>query len=97
MTVKEYMDKLQRELPELPWIMVDRIVEQYGVSQRDVETLLGLDEYHAEGVKYYEEVVQGDSKLGKRALNWSVWLTRVRSKAHRNPGLYMIFWAYLTR
>ena len=40
------------------------------MPKSDVETLLGLDEYTAVGVKYLDDVAQGDTKLGKRALNW---------------------------
>jgi aspartyl-tRNA(Asn)/glutamyl-tRNA(Gln) amidotransferase subunit B len=59
-------------LPEMPWDTVKRLTEVYGVSKKDVETLLGLDEFDGAGVRYFEEVTQGDSKLGKRAINWSV-------------------------
>lgn len=57
-------------LPEMPWDTVTRLTEFYGVSQKDVETLLGLDEYDGEGVRYFEEVTGGDPKLGKRTINW---------------------------
>lgn len=66
---QSYLDKLQKDLPELPWETVQRISESYGVIQRDVETLLGLDEYDATGIRYFEQVTKGDAKLGKRASN----------------------------
>ncbi|WRT68671.1 aspartyl/glutamyl-tRNA(Asn/Gln) amidotransferase, B subunit [Kwoniella shivajii] len=68
-----YIDKLQDELPEMPWDSVDRLMILYGVSKRDVETLIGLDEYHFLGIKYYEDVVKGDDKkIAKKAMNWIV-------------------------
>ena len=66
------MEKLKAELPEMPWDTVKRLTEHYGVAGRDVETLLGLDEFDGEGVKYFEEVTGGQAKLGKRAINWYV-------------------------
>ena len=66
---QSYLDKLKNDLPELPWETVQRISESYGVIQRDVETLFGLDEYDATGIRYFEQVTQGDAKLGKRASN----------------------------
>jgi hypothetical protein len=50
-------------------VMVERIAEKYGVPPRDVEILFALDEYDASGLRYYEEVVRDDVRLGKRALN----------------------------
>lgn len=44
---------------------------QYNVGQKDVETLLALDEFDGNGIRYFEEVTGGDAKLGKRAINWS--------------------------
>ena len=54
----------------MPWDTVERIVKTYDVPKRDVETLLGLDEYNARGIKFFEEVARGDVNLGKRTLNW---------------------------
>jgi aspartyl-tRNA(Asn)/glutamyl-tRNA(Gln) amidotransferase subunit B len=68
---QSYLDRLRQDLPDLPWETVKRISETYGVIQRDVETLLGLDEYEATGIRYFEEVTQGDTKLGKRTSNLS--------------------------
>jgi len=56
----------------MPWDTVKRLTKVYGVSKKDVETLLGLDEFDGAGVNFFEEVTQGDPKLGKRAINWSV-------------------------
>ncbi|WVQ95200.1 aspartyl/glutamyl-tRNA(Asn/Gln) amidotransferase, B subunit [Kwoniella sp. CBS 9459] len=68
----QYLDILKSSLPEMPWEIVDRLTSTYGVTKRDVETLIGLDEYHALGVRYYEDVVQGDRAIAKRAMNWTV-------------------------
>ncbi|WWC71303.1 aspartyl/glutamyl-tRNA(Asn/Gln) amidotransferase, B subunit [Kwoniella pini CBS 10737] len=67
-----YLEKLREELPEMPWQVVDRLTALYDVQKRDVETLIGLDEYHFEGVRYYEDVVGGDKKIAKKAMNWIV-------------------------
>jgi len=56
----------------MPWDTVKRLTEVYGVSKKDVETLLGLDEFDGAGIRYFEEVTQGEPNLGKRAINWSV-------------------------
>jgi aspartyl-tRNA(Asn)/glutamyl-tRNA(Gln) amidotransferase subunit B len=64
------LDKVKDDLPEMPRDTVKRLTEHYGVSKKDVETLLGLDEFGGAGVKYFEEVTGGDAKLGKRAINW---------------------------
>ncbi|OCF40691.1 glutamyl-tRNA(Gln) amidotransferase subunit B, mitochondrial [Kwoniella heveanensis CBS 569] len=66
----QYLGKLLDNLPEMPWETVDRLTSRYGVTKRDVETLIGLDEYHAQGVRYYEDVVRGDQAIAKRAMNW---------------------------
>lgn len=63
---------MKENLPEMPWDTVKRLTDVYGVSKKDVETLLGLDEFDGAGVRYFEEVTKGDPKLGKRAINWSV-------------------------
>lgn len=65
------MTKLQYNLPEMPWDTTTRLMTHYNVGQRDVETLLALDEFDGNGVKYFEEVTGGEAKLGKRAINWS--------------------------
>ena len=64
------MEKVKDDLPEMPWNTVKRLTEVYGVSKKDVETLLGLDEFDGTGVRYFEDVTAGDAKLGKRAINW---------------------------
>jgi aspartyl-tRNA(Asn)/glutamyl-tRNA(Gln) amidotransferase subunit B len=66
---KTYIEHLKSSLPELPGQTVHRLIEQYGVPKKEVETLIGLDEYHFQGVAYFEQVSQGDNDLGKRALN----------------------------
>jgi aspartyl-tRNA(Asn)/glutamyl-tRNA(Gln) amidotransferase subunit B len=65
-----YLDRLRGSIPEMPWDVVDRLVQQYGVTQRDLETLVGLDEYEGKGLRYYEDVTQGNEKIRKKALNW---------------------------
>ncbi|KAK8854557.1 glutamyl-tRNA(Gln) amidotransferase subunit B, mitochondrial [Kwoniella newhampshirensis] len=67
-----YLTKLRDQLPEMPWQSVERLMTEYGVTKRDVETLLGLDEYEARGVKYFEDVVGGNRSVAKRAMNWIV-------------------------
>lgn len=42
----------------------------YGVPKRDVETLVGLEEYGLQGIRYFEEVIGRNEKIGKKALNW---------------------------
>lgn len=54
----------------MPWQSVERLVKAYGVTKRDAETLLGLDEYGAQGIAYFEEVVKQDKKIAKKASNW---------------------------
>ncbi|KAL0247409.1 glutamyl-tRNA(Gln) amidotransferase subunit B, mitochondrial [Cryptococcus tetragattii IND107] len=66
----EYLDTLRKKLPEMPWQSVERLLEAYGVTKRDAETLLGLDEYGAQGMTYFEEVVKQDKKIAKKAINW---------------------------
>jgi aspartyl-tRNA(Asn)/glutamyl-tRNA(Gln) amidotransferase subunit B len=70
LTKKGYLDNLRKNLPEMPWDTVDRLTKHYGVSKRDVETLLGLDEFDGAGVRYFEQVTGGEAVLGKRAINW---------------------------
>ncbi|OXB35654.1 glutamyl-tRNA(Gln) amidotransferase subunit B, mitochondrial [Cryptococcus neoformans] len=65
-----YLDTLRKNLPEMPWQIVERLVKAYGVTKRDAETLLGLDEYGAQGIAYFEEVVKQDKKIAKKATNW---------------------------
>lgn len=61
---------LRKKLPEMPWQSVERLVKTYGVTKRDAETLLGLDEYGAQGMTYFEEVVKQDKRIAKKAINW---------------------------
>lgn len=56
----------------MPWQTTERLVRDYGLSGKDADTLLNMDEYHAAGVRYFEDVVQGDLALGKKASNWRV-------------------------
>lgn len=68
--LQEYLRTLRKKLPEMPWQSVERLVKTYGVTKRDAETLLGLDEYGAQGMTYFEEVVKQDKKIAKKAINW---------------------------
>lgn len=68
--LQEYLRALRKKLPEMPWQSVERLVKTYGVTKRDAETLLGLDEYGAQGMTYFEEVVKQDKKIAKKAINW---------------------------
>lgn len=54
----------------MPWETVSRLVDACGLEPRQVETLIGLDEYTGAGVEYYEAVVGGDVQLGKKVANW---------------------------
>ncbi|KAL7422524.1 hypothetical protein Q5752_003172 [Cryptotrichosporon argae] len=66
----EHLSQLQRDIPELPWMTIQRLVADHGLSQRDAETLLGLDEYDGRGVAYFEEV---SAKVGgRKAVNWII-------------------------
>ncbi|GFZ52056.1 carbon-nitrogen ligase with glutamine as amido-N-donor [Saitozyma sp. JCM 24511] len=65
-----YLDTLRSQIPEMPWDTVQRLTAEFGVVKRDVETLVALDEYEAKGVAYFEQVVQGDKQIGKKASNW---------------------------
>ena len=53
----------------MPWETDVRLQKDYGLSRRDVDTLLSLDEYGGAGVSYFEAVVP-EPKLGKKACNW---------------------------
>ena len=63
---------LKSSLPEFPWDTVDRLTSAHDLQRRDVETLVGLDEFEAQGVKYYEEVRRENPAIAKKALNWYV-------------------------
>lgn len=67
---QDFLDSLRKSLPEMPWVTVKRLTAAYGLDSRDVETLIGLDEYHGAGIAYFEEVVGGDVALGRKASNW---------------------------
>lgn len=55
----------------MPWETAARLQATYGLTRRDVDTLLSLDEYTGAGVEYFEAVAPGaDAKLGKKACNW---------------------------
>ncbi len=53
----------------MPWAAVKRLQAVYGVDKRELETLIGLDEYHLAGLKYFEHVAGGNANHGKRAIN----------------------------
>jgi aspartyl-tRNA(Asn)/glutamyl-tRNA(Gln) amidotransferase subunit B len=70
-----YLDRLAMDLPELPDTARQRLATEYGVTHTDVDTLLGLDEFHGQGIDYFEAVVKGTGKTdklldGKKAVNW---------------------------
>lgn len=55
----------------MPWETATRLQSDYGLTRRDVDTLLSLDEYGGAGVAYFEAVAPStDPKLGKKACNW---------------------------
>jgi aspartyl-tRNA(Asn)/glutamyl-tRNA(Gln) amidotransferase subunit B len=57
------LEKVKSELPEMPWDTVKRLTEHYGVAGRDIETLLGLDEFDGQGVEYFENVTGAKQNL----------------------------------
>jgi aspartyl-tRNA(Asn)/glutamyl-tRNA(Gln) amidotransferase subunit B len=63
---------LRDGLPEMPWMTVERLKGMYeGLEDRDVETMIQMDEYHGKGVGYFEEMMSGlDLGKGKKAVNW---------------------------
>lgn len=64
------METLRAAVPELPEETIARLTSTYGLERRDVETLIGLDEYTGAGVAFFEAVVGGDAELGKKVSNW---------------------------
>lgn len=67
---QSYLDELKKVVPEMPWATVARLAKKYHLEHREVETLIGLDEFTGAGVKYFETVAGGDPELGKKASNW---------------------------
>jgi aspartyl-tRNA(Asn)/glutamyl-tRNA(Gln) amidotransferase subunit B len=77
---KEFLDELRHELPELPNIRKDRFISQFGITEKDAETLVNYKELS----EYFEQVVseldewlkvekgQDRSKLVKMAANWTM-------------------------
>ncbi|RSH77257.1 uncharacterized protein EHS24_003565 [Apiotrichum porosum] len=65
-----FLESLRTAVPELPWETVSRLTSTFGVDRRDVETLIGLDEYTGAGIAYFEAVVGNNAELGKKASNW---------------------------
>ncbi len=57
--------RIARELPELPWLKVRRLVEQYGLPEYDAEVLSATRELAA-----YFEAVANDVGDAKSASNW---------------------------
>lgn len=56
-------------MPELPSETAVRLQQTYGISPVDAFTLIGLDEQHGAGVKYFEDVASGHVDYRKVA-NW---------------------------
>jgi aspartyl-tRNA(Asn)/glutamyl-tRNA(Gln) amidotransferase subunit B len=77
---KEFLDELRRELPELPNVRKDRFISQFGLAEKDAETLVNykeLSEYFEEVVSELDEWLEVDkgqdrSKLVKMAANWTI-------------------------
>lgn len=57
----------------MPWETAARLQAAYGLSRRDADTLLSLDEYGGAGAAYFEAVA-GDAATGtgRKACNWCV-------------------------
>ncbi|MBX4205205.1 MAG: Asp-tRNA(Asn)/Glu-tRNA(Gln) amidotransferase subunit GatB [Candidatus Doudnabacteria bacterium] len=81
---KEYIDELRRELPELPNVRKERFISQFGLAEKDAETLVNykaLSEYFEEVVSELDEWLeienpkadgQDRNKLVKLAANWTI-------------------------
>ena len=61
----ELLARVRAEMPELPWARRDRLIRQYGLSPRDVDTLLADPELS----DYFEQVAKGVGD-GREAANW---------------------------
>jgi aspartyl-tRNA(Asn)/glutamyl-tRNA(Gln) amidotransferase subunit B len=62
----ELIDKVRRELPELPQQKRQRFIDQYGLSSYDAVILVSSKEMAA----YYEDVVKESGNQPKLAANW---------------------------
>jgi len=61
----ELLARVRAEMPELPWARRDRLIRQYELSPRDVDTLLADPELS----DYFEQVAKGVGD-GREAANW---------------------------
>ncbi|WVQ81820.1 glutamyl-tRNA(Gln) amidotransferase subunit B, mitochondrial [Cryptococcus sp. DSM 104549] len=69
-----YLAEMADNLPKMPWHEVDILVDSFGMTKRDAETIVALDEYSNAGFVYFQEVVGGeaDAKFAKRAMSFII-------------------------
>ena len=65
---EELIEKVKRELPELPQEKRDRFMQQYGLSAYDADILVSSKEL----ADYYEEAVKVSGNHPKLAANWVI-------------------------
>src|SRR5205085_1562525 len=77
---KEWLSELEKELPELPKKRKERFLAEYGLNEKDIDTLVNykeLSEYFEQVVSELDEWLEveksGDrSKLMKMTANWCI-------------------------
>lgn len=77
---KDFLDELRRELPELPDVRKARFISQFGLAEKDVETLVNykeLSEYFEEVISELDEWLQIEKgqdrgKLIKMTAAWTI-------------------------
>ncbi len=70
---KDYLDELRRELPELPKVRKARLVSEYGLNEKDAQTLVSykeLSEYFEHVMSELEEWTKEGDKRAALAANW---------------------------
>jgi aspartyl-tRNA(Asn)/glutamyl-tRNA(Gln) amidotransferase subunit B len=65
--------RMQEQVPEMPWETVQRLIRQYGLNEKDAETITNLDEYDGAGVRYFETAAAGlEAEQARKVGNWLV-------------------------
>ena len=65
--IEEFDQKhITKETPELPWVKRDRFKKDFGMTDKEVSVFVDQPEVS----KYYETVVEGNSKIIKLATNY---------------------------
>jgi aspartyl-tRNA(Asn)/glutamyl-tRNA(Gln) amidotransferase subunit B len=70
---KNYLDELRRELPELPKVRKNRFMDEYGLNEKDAQTLVSykeLSEYFEHVMSELAEWTKSDQKRGSMVANW---------------------------